>query len=190
MVSQPRMHLSGLTPRFDQELQKLGLISHEANIDEPAIVPAPIDIARILGIEEGSPVVHRFRLQGEKIKPAGKGEGKVRIIPYRLAENFYPTSLADESILDRMQKDEGFDVILAIKEKTGRVPVRVHEDLDVRLPRVQERDLLLVSSQTPIIEIRRISYAEDDTVIMVNRIILVANAFTLSYDYPVNHWKA
>ncbi len=192
VVSQPRMYLSGLTPRFDLELQRLGLIPYEANIDEPAIVTAPVDVARALGAQEGTSVVRRFRLQGEKkvgreTKTGRKEED--RIIPYRIAENFYPTTLVDESILEQMQEDERFDALLAIKGKTGKVPMRVHEDLNVRLPRERERDLLQITPQTSVVEILRISYAEDDTIIMVNKIILVASAFTLSYDYPVNHWR-
>jgi hypothetical protein len=40
-----------------------------------------------------------------------------------------------------------------------------------------------------VLEVSRISYAEDDAVIMINKIIFVANLFVLSYDYPTGHWK-
>jgi len=186
LVGHARMRLPGLTARFDLELEKLGLVPYEKNIDEPAIIPAPADIAKALGVQEGTPVVHRFRVQGET-KPGRKEEE--RNIPYRLAENFYPTSLVDESILEQMQKNERLDVIVAIREKTGKAPVRVHEDLTVRLPRLRERNSLQITPQTSVLEIKRISYAEADTVVMVNKIILVASVFTLSYDYPVDHWK-
>lgn len=192
VVSQPKMHLSGLTPRFDLELQKLGLIPYETNIDEPAIVPASIDVARAFGIQEGTSVVRRFRLQGERRVGRESRTGlkeEDRIIPYRLAENFYPTTLVNASIMEQMREDEHFDILLAIKKKTGKAPVRVHEDLNIRLPIEHERDLLLITPQTSILEIKRISYAEDDTVIMVNRIILVASAFTLSRDYPIGQWE-
>ncbi|SRR6266487_2476465 len=181
VVSPSRMHLSGLRPSFTLELKKQGQNPYEANIDEPAFLPAPLNAAKALNVQEGTLIAHRFRVQG-----AQQGERK---IPYRLAENFYPTTLVDRSILEQMQKDEQADTIVAIKEKYGKVIVRVHEDMDVRLPRTTERDLLQISPQTPVIEIRRVNFAEDGTVIMFNKIILVASTFTLSYDYSVDHWK-
>lgn len=181
VISRSRIRIQGITARFDLELQKQKLIPVEVNIDEPALVPAPSQIARALNVDEGASVVRRFRKQGAK-----QGD---TIIPYRLAENFYPTTLVDESILEHMRKDEHFDTILAIGEKYGKVPVRVHEDVIGKLPTSQEKQLLNITSQTPVLEVNRISYAGDDTVIMVNTIIFVANLFVLSYDYPTGHWK-
>ena len=57
-----------------------------------------------------------------------------------------------------MQKDEHLDVILAIGEKYGKVPVRVHEDVIGRLPTNQERQLLNITPQTPVLEVGRVSY--------------------------------
>ena len=181
VISRSRVRIQGITARFDLELQKLGLVATESNIDEPAIVPAPVQVARALGASEGIPVVRRFRKQG------AIQDGTVT--PYRLAENFYPTTLADAAILEQMQRDERFDVILAIREKYGKAPARVHEDVIGRLPTGLERQLLNITPQTPVLEVSRVSYAEDDTVIMVNKLIFVANLFILSYDYPTSHWK-
>lgn len=181
IISRSRVRIQGITARFDLELQKLGLTPVESNIDKPAIVPAPPQVARALDVAEGTPVVRRFRKQG--------AEQEGVIVPYRLAENFYPTTLADASILEQMQKDDRFDVILAIREKYGRAPVRVHEDVIGRLPTSQERQLLNITPQTPVLEVGRTNYAEDDTVVMVNKIIFVANLFVLSYDYTTEHWK-
>ncbi|MBV9691066.1 MAG: GntR family transcriptional regulator [Ktedonobacteraceae bacterium] len=180
-ISRSRVRIQGITARFDLELLKLGLVPIETNIDEPAIVPAPPQVAQALGVGTGTPVVRRFRKQGAE--QAGTA------IPYRLAENFYPTVLADEAILAQMQRDDRFDVILAIREKHGKAPARLHEDVIGRLPTSQERQLLNITAQTPVLEVNRVSYAEDDTVIMINKIIFVANLFVLSYDYPTGHWK-
>src|SRR5260370_24518263 len=81
IISRSRVRIQGITARFDLELQKLGLVPSESNIDEPASVPAPPQIARALGISEGTSVVRRFRKQG--------AEQEGTVIPYRLAENFY-----------------------------------------------------------------------------------------------------
>ena len=180
-ISRSRVRIQGITARFDLELQKLGLVASELNIDEPAFVPASPEVAGALGINEGTPVVRRFRKQG--------AEQDGTVVPYRLAENFYPTTLADAAILEQMQRDERFDVILAIREKYGKTPVRVHEDVIGRLPTGLERQHLNITPQTPVLEVSRVSYAEDGTVIMVNKLIFVANLFVLSYDYPTGHWK-
>jgi DNA-binding GntR family transcriptional regulator len=181
VVSGERVRIQGITARFDLELEKRGLTPYEENIEEPSQVPAPTSIAQAMNIEEGTPVVRRYRRQGI-IQADDK-------IPYRLAENFYPTTLVDESILEQMQRDEQLDVVLAIKEKSGKAPVRVHEDVIGRLPTAPERDLLQLKANVPLLEVRRINFAADDTVIMANKITFVANFFILSYDYPVSHWK-
>jgi DNA-binding GntR family transcriptional regulator len=177
-VSKPRTRIPGITARFDLYLQEQGLTPVETNIDEPAVVAAPSEVAKVFGIAEGAPVVRRMRLQG------------TATIPYRLAENFYPVDLAGGSILEQMQKDARFDVLLAIKEAHGKVIKRVHEDVIGRLPTSQEQDLLKIVRNAPVLEVQRTNYAEDDdtTVIMFNRIIFVASHFVLSYDYTTPLW--
>jgi DNA-binding GntR family transcriptional regulator len=177
-VSKPRTRIPGITARFDLYLQEQGLTPVETNIDEPAVVAAPSEVAKVFGIAEGAPVVRRMRLQG------------TATIPYRLAENFYPVDLAGGSILEQMQKDARFDVLLAIKEAHGKVIKRVHEDVIGRLPTSREQELLKIVRNAPVLEVHRTNFAEDDdtTVMMFNRIIFVASHFVLSYDYTTPFW--
>ncbi len=177
-VSKPRTRIPGITARFDLYLQEQGLTAVETNIDEPAVVSAPSEVAKVFGIAEGAPVVRRMRLQG------------TATIPYRLAENFYPVDLASGSILEEMRKDARLDVLLAIKETYGKVIKRVHEDVIGRLPTSREQELLKIVRNAPVLEVHRTNYAEDDdtTVIMFNRIIFVASHFVLSYDYTTPLW--
>jgi GntR family transcriptional regulator len=181
IIRRSRIRMPGITPRFDQTIEKLGYVAAERNIGEPAIVSAPTEVAEAMGVPEGTPVAHRFRKQGIR-------QDETEIF-YRLAENFYPTTLVDEEILALMQKDERADVLLAIRNKYNKVIARTHEDVIGRLPTTPEEDVLGILTYTPVLEIRRVNYAEDDTVIMVNKIIFVANFFVLSYDYSVPHWK-
>ena len=162
-VNKPRTRIPGITACFDLYLQQQGLTPEETNIDE----------AKAMGIAEGTPVVRRLRRQG------------TTSTPYRLAENFYPVDLAGGSILERMQKDARLDVLQAIKEAHGKVIKRVHEDVIGRLPTSREQELLKIVRNSPLLEVQRTNYAEDDdtTVIMFNRIIFVASHFVLSYDY-------
>lgn len=181
IIRRSRIRIPGITARFDQTIEKLGYTAIERDIEKPAIVPAPAEIAEALGIAEGTSVAHRFRKQGIV-------QDSVEVF-YRLAENFYPTTLVDGDILDLMQRDERADVLLAIKTKHHKAIARTHEDVIGRLPTTSEEDELGILTYAPVLEVRRINYAEDDTVIMVNKIIFVANYFVLGYDYAVPHWK-
>jgi DNA-binding GntR family transcriptional regulator len=176
-VHMPRTRIPGILPRFDLYLKELGLEPVETNIEKPGLVPAPDDVAKVFGVSIGSPVVHRLRRQG------------TTTAHYRLAENFYPVSLAGGSILENMQKDERFDALLAIKETSGRAVTRVHEDVIARLPTQKEQDLLKLVRGAPVLEVLRTNYAEDDTIVMYNRIVFVASYFVLSYDYSVPYWS-
>jgi DNA-binding GntR family transcriptional regulator len=177
-VNKPRTRIPGITARFDLYLQEQGLTPRETNIDEPALVSAPSEVAKVFGIAEGAPVVRRMRLQG------------TATIPYRLAENFYPVELAGGSILEQMRKDARFDVLHAIKETYGKVIKHVHEDVIGRLPTSQEQELLKIVRNAPVLEVQRTNYAEDkdETVMMFNRIVFVASLFVLSYDYTTALW--
>jgi GntR family transcriptional regulator len=68
-VKKPRTRVPGITARFDRYLQEQGLTPVETNIDEPAIVPAPADVAKVFGVAEGTPVVRRLRRQGTTAAP-------------------------------------------------------------------------------------------------------------------------
>ena len=171
-VSKPRTRVPGITARFDLSLQEQGLTPVETNVDEPAIVAAPADVATVFGIDEGAQLVRYMRLQG------------TADTPYRLAENFYLVDLAGGSLLKRMQQNPRFDVLLAIKETHGKLIKRVHEDVIGRLPTSREQEWLKTVRDAPVLEVQRTNYAEDDiTIIMFNRIIFVASYFVLSYDY-------
>ena len=178
-VNVPKARIPGIVPRFDLYLKDLGYESVETNIEEPALVPAPADVAKAFGVAEGTLVVHRLRRQG------------TTTAHYRLAENFYPADLAGGAILEQMQKDERFDALLAIKNAHGKVIKNVHESVVGRLPNQGETELLGINRYAPVLEVHRTNYAEDgSTVVMFNRIIFVATYFELEYDYVVPYWTA
>ncbi len=177
-VSKPRTRIPGITARFDLYLKEHGLSPMETNIDDPALVAAPPDVAKAFGIPVGSEVVRRLRRQGTVDEH------------YRLAENFYPVSLVDSSILEHMRQDVRLDVLLEIKSVYGKVIKCVHEDVIARLPTSREQELLEIVRNTPVLEVHRTSCAEDEkTVVMFNRIIFVAKFFILEYDYVTPLWS-
>lgn len=171
--------IPGITPRFDLYLEEMGLTPVETNMKPPAIVPAPAEVAKAFDIEEGSPVVSRFRRQGT---PDAH---------YRLAENFYPVELVNEGIVEQIKYDERFDVLMAIREKHNLIIESAHEDVIARFPSREEIEQLKIVRNTPVFDISRTSYGakEDGPVIMFSHIICVANYFILSYDYAVPYWR-
>jgi len=176
-VHMPRTRIPGIVPRFDLYIKELGMEPMETNVVKPEVVPAPLDVATALGVAEGAPVVHRMRRQGTTVSPM------------RLAENFYPVALVDEYLLGQMQEDERLDVLLAIKNKYSKVVKHVRETVVARFPSEEEQDLLKITRNTPVLDVRRTNSDEDGTVIMYNRITFVASYFELTYDYDVPHWK-
>lgn len=174
-VSGFRNRIPGIRmPRFDLYLKEMGYEPAEVNLENPSIVPAPIDVAQAFGISEGAPVVHRLRCQG------------TTTVHMRLAENFYPTTLVDHNILSQMQQNDSFDVLLAIENNSGEKIKHIHEKVISRFPSEDEQGFLKINRSTPVLDVRRTSKAEDGTVIMYNRITFVASYFELSYNYEVS----
>lgn len=167
----------GITARFDLHLRTQGLTPLETDVETPGLVPAPSAIAAAFGIDPVATVVHRFRRQG------------TTNTHYRLAENFYPTRLVGEDIIQEMQQNPGLDVLLTIKERHGKIIEKVHEDVTGRLPTAREQHLLNITRTTPVLEMVRITRTDRDEPIMYNNIIFVAHYFVLSYDYTTSHWQ-
>lgn len=169
----------GLTKRFDEHLESMGLTSVEKNIGLPAFVPASAEVAKVFEIAEGTPILHRLRRQGTPT------------IHYRLAENYYAPDLVDEEVLERIQANERHDVLEDIKANHHKVIKYVHEDVLARLSSSQEQELLNIVRHAPVLEIVRTSYSDKErgSVIMYSRIVFVASYVFLSYDYPVPFWE-
>ena len=177
-VRASRTRIPSIGLHFEDYLKQLGLEPVETTVDKPEVIPAPTDVAGALDVPENTPVVRRLQRQG------------ITTAHYRLIESFYPVELAGGSILERMQQGEKLNVLLAIKEVHGKVVKRVHEDVIGRLPTQDEQDLLKIVRSTPVLEVHRTYFAEDNTtVIMHSRIIFVASYFVLSYDYAAPHEK-
>ena len=169
-VRASRTRLPGIGLHFDDYLKQLGLEPVETTVGRPDVIPAPVEVAGALGVPENTPVVRRLQRQG------------IATAHYRLIESFYPVELAGSSILERMRQDENVNVLSAIKEVHGKVVKRVHEDVIGRLPTQDEQDLLKIVRSTPVLEVHRTYFAEDDTTVMMYcRITFVASYFVLCF---------
>ncbi|HEY7417597.1 MAG TPA: UTRA domain-containing protein [Ktedonobacteraceae bacterium] len=173
------MRIPGNTARFDLYLKDQGLIPVETDIVKPSVVPSPVEAARVFEREVATPIARSYRRQG------------TARTPYQLTENFYAPHLVHRTMVEQMQKDMSFDVLLAIKNQYGKKVAYVHETVIGRLPTSKEQDLLHVVHNSPVLEVHRTSYADDErhTPIMFSRIIYVAGYFELSYDYLVPYWS-
>ncbi len=172
----PLLRLEGLTENFERFLRSQGFEVTMENLISPSIETMPVDIAELFGQSEGVKVVHRMRKQG------------IEGLPLRIAENWYPVSLAGQFV-DQMREDEHMDVLGAIKSAHGVYIVNVEDVLLARVPTIQETKWLNVVRTEPIVEIRRINFAENGTPVMFNRVIHAAPHFKFTYQYPKDYWK-
>lgn len=177
----PRVRMPAIVPHFDRYVESQGLAPVTEFLEKPDLVPAPGMIAKLMKIEENELVPHRLLRQGAKL-------GTV-VTYYRLSENFYNPELVAGDILEGLQSNPQFDSLVAIKAKYGKVIVKGHIDAISRLMTAHEHTLLGGARGTPVLEVHRTNYAEDGTVVMVNKITFVGSLFVLSYDFPVAIWS-
>src|SRR5205807_2699694 len=175
-ANHPKLILEGITENFERFLKSQGHEVTMENIIEPRLEAMPSEVAVFFGQPDGIKVVHRMRKQG------------VKGLPLRIAENWYPASLAGQFV-DAMKADEHMDVLGAIKAAHGVFIDHTEDELEARLPSTEETHLLDLVSTAPIVEIRRRNLADDGTPVMFNRVIHVGAHFKFTYRYSPGHWK-
>lgn len=176
VTSYPTLSLEGITENFERFLRAQGHDVTMENLIDPVIESMPKDIADIFGEREGVHMVRRMRKQG------------IPGLPLRLAENWYPASLAG-SFVEAMRTNDRMDVLGAIKKSCGIYITECQDVLINRPPTSEEAKLLELVRTAPVTEIRRSNFAEDGTPVMHNRIIHVGAHFKFTYRYKVDHWK-
>jgi DNA-binding GntR family transcriptional regulator len=175
-VNYPLLDLPGITPTFDKYLSDHGLKPIMENLIDPTIEELPPDLAQIFKQSSGLRVVHRMRLQSADDQPL------------RIAENWYPASLAGEFV-EAMRANKDMDVLSAIKAKHGVFIETTEDEVITRFPTGEERKSLKIARTEPVFEIRRKSTSADGTAIMFNKLVLVGPQFRLTYRYHPDHWK-
>jgi DNA-binding GntR family transcriptional regulator len=173
MINPNRMTIPALVPSFDQYLQQQGLLPFMQNVGDPEIISFDRKLAEAFGLPLGTRAVRRIRVQGEKHDN--------QLIPYRVAETYYPETLAAQ-YLARMKQDPLFVAIDQIADDTGKTISRSSLKVLTRFPSEQEQSLLQISLHIPVTELFRVSYSDDGTIIVFSRIILISYRFTLSLD--------
>lgn len=131
--------------------------------------PVSEDVARLLGIPPGAPVVVRDRryIVGER--------------PVQLATAFIPRDIAAGTSL--VDQDTGPGGIYARLAELGHEPTRFTEELRVRMPTPQESQALELPTGTPVILVARTAYTRDDRPVEASLMTLSADAYVLQYDF-------
>ncbi|MFJ5178853.1 GntR family transcriptional regulator [Streptomyces griseoviridis] len=130
---------------------------------------APRWVARILGLDEGAPVVvrsRRFLVDDE---------------PVQMATSYLPADLVRGSRI--AEPDSGPGGTYKRLAELGAEPVRFGEDLRARMPSSDESAALSILPGTPVIEICRTAFTADGTVVELNRMLLDAGAYALRYTF-------
>ncbi|MFG3351566.1 GntR family transcriptional regulator [Streptomyces sp. NPDC048001] len=143
----------------DRPMSVTGLRVYEA--------PAPDDVARMLGLDEGTAVIVRdrvFSVEGE---------------PVQAAVSYLPAALVRESAI--AHEDTGPGGTYARLAELGAKPVRFVEELRSRMPSQEETERLRLTEGTPVVEIYRTALTEDGTPVEVNRMLLNAGVYVMEY---------
>ncbi|MEU9148426.1 UTRA domain-containing protein [Streptomyces sp. NPDC048349] len=126
------------------------------------------EVAALLGLAEGQPVVVRRRvieLDGE---------------PCELTDTYYPADIAAGTPLAGTAKIPGGAVTLLAA--LGHVGVRVTEDVTARMPSAGEREQLGLGEAEPLLRLSRVTYDATDRVIQADVMLMPAGRQQLRYE--------
>ena len=176
-VSKPRIRIPGMVSGFYEDILKNEGTPIGVSIKPPEIITPSKDLAKKMKLSKNDKVLLRTRKQG------------ANGIIFRLAEEYYPMSLITEKMLEQINNDIHFNILVAIKENFGKMSHYTHEEIIARLPTAYEQEHLQIVRTNPIIDTRRTHFTSNrKTVITYNHRIMNANLFLLSFDFPVNYW--
>lgn len=164
----PKKRVPMTEKSFAKFLQDEGLEPVTEYLELPERKPMDEGLAKLFGVEPGTLCIGRIRRDGTKQ------------MWYRTTRRYYPSTLIDDESLAKMQANDRYDVILDIKNKLGISTHFWTEDTIARLPTQEEQELLSITRNTPVLDILRTSYEQENgPVISVNKIVMVANLFVM-----------
>ncbi|MFI2610217.1 GntR family transcriptional regulator [Kitasatospora sp. NPDC018619] len=130
---------------------------------------APEHVARVLGVDPGTPMCvrhRRFVLDGK---------------PVLLSTSYLPAVLVSGTAITR--EDTGPGGTYARLAEIGAKPVHFREEVRSRMPSGEEAARLELSAGTPVILICRTAFADEGQVVELNEMILDAASYVLEYDF-------
>lgn len=169
-VDASELRLSG---SFIKDMERLGKKPHVQFLEQPSLVASTTEIAEQLQVEQGTLVFKRYRLQ------------LADNLPYRIIESYYPSDLFSELLTTNIGDKPLFQWL---QERHNVKVTHAKENLISRLATPKERQLLKISSSSPVVAINRTVYSVDRPVEFAH-IIAVAALYVFSYEYSISDWN-
>ncbi len=169
-VNVPRERVTTTDETFRDYMKAQGIDVVVEHLGTPGVIPMTPELARAFSMPVGTPVVERGRRE------------MVDGVPYRYSKKYYLASLVDEESLRQIRQDKAFNVRDVIK---GQRPLaRMHEELIARAVTTnEEMSILNAVKGTPVLQLTRINYADDNSVLWVSQVVFVGAYFVKTYDY-------
>lgn len=156
-----KSHLAGLGMVGEQRLGRVGEVS------------APEEVAVILGLAPGDPVIHRPRVM------LADGE------PVELADTYYPLDIASGTPLAQQRLIKGGSI--KVLTEHGFAPTDSLEELTFSPPGPEEAEKLQVDPDSLVVRMARRMLNRDDRVVELHVAVLKADRHRLTYRLPVHH---
>jgi GntR family transcriptional regulator len=134
-------------------------------------VPAPAHAAELLDLEEGNPVVVRRRII------------YLDEVATELTDTYYPADIASGTALAEPAKIRGGAV--ALLTELGHIGRYVREDVGARMPNDEERRLLDLDGDHPVLTLHRRTQGADDHPIQADCMVMPARRQRLRYEIPL-----
>lgn len=155
---------------FDAELRAAGFTPRSDVTPEQAAAPA--EIAELLGIEEGAPVLARRRRMYANDEPV------------QLAVSYFPWDIAEGTQLTEV--DTGPGGAYSRLADLGHAPATFRERVRVRPPSNEEAQALNMDLDQRVMHITRTATTAEGRVVEVNDIVIPAHQWELDYEWSAD----
>jgi GntR family transcriptional regulator len=159
---------------FIKDMKRIGRKPQVLFLERPSLVPADNQIAQNLHIQEGTLVLKRYRLQ------------LADNLPYRLIESYYPSDLFGELLTTNIGEKPLFEWL---QDRHHLRVAHAQEVLLARLATQNERQLLRISSTSPVVSLERTVWADTRRPVEWAQIIAVASLYLFTYEYDIFEWN-
>lgn len=150
---------------FAQQIEAQGKVSRQVSVTD--VVPAA-HVASYLGLAESDLVGVRRRVMYADDEPL------------QLGDSYYPLDIVrDSKIMDPGDVVEGTDQVL---EDLGHIPTRYEDQITWRMPTSNEATKLQIPPGTPVGQLVRTSFDQNDRPVEVYVVILPGDKHVLLYD--------
>jgi GntR family transcriptional regulator len=156
---------------FGDEIRKAGLVPR-SELADLATVPAPAEIADMLGVNAGDLLVRRTRHMFASDRPV------------QLAISYIPLAIAGSQ--DIALPDTGPTGLYQRLAARGHRVVRFVEDIEARQPRASESDFLRLTEAQPVLEVARTAFDAENQPVEAVINVFPSQQWRLSYEWSAD----